>query len=206
MHFVLRTSLKLMGLWRTAFEKLLRVRLVFYFSLDFHSIGGVTQCGAFAFLEIFPTAFFIRMAISRLTSVDLVTIFLNSKYLLVQIHAFKKRSCCSGTSGGRENCVWVIYGVCTFSGRKVDWGLLGFGLRIIDFRRLNFHTRFDAFPLTRIDDALDLLGGAQVLSTLDQTSAFWSIELHPEEAGMQAIAGLFSGTAGGGGIRTNSTK
>jgi hypothetical protein len=47
----------------------------------------------------------------------------------------------------------------------------------VDMRRANLHTRFDAFPLTRIDDSLDMLGRAKYMSTLDNSSAFWSILL-----------------------------
>ena len=43
------------------------------------------------------------------------------------------------------------------------------------------HTaRFGAFPLARIDDSLDMLGKAKHMSTLDNSSAFWSILLHPD--------------------------
>ena len=50
----------------------------------------------------------------------------------------------------------------------------------IDLRKCNLHTRFDVFPLARIDDSLDMLGKAQYMSTLDNSSAFWSILLHPD--------------------------
>ena len=50
----------------------------------------------------------------------------------------------------------------------------------IDLRKCNLHTRFDAFPLARIDDSLDMLGKAKYMSTLDNSSAFWSIMLHPD--------------------------
>ena len=50
----------------------------------------------------------------------------------------------------------------------------------IDLRKCNRHTRFDAFPLARIDDSLDMLGKAKYMSTLDNSSAFWSIMLHPD--------------------------
>ena len=51
----------------------------------------------------------------------------------------------------------------------------------IDFRKLNANTKFDAWPLARIDEALDMLGKAKVISTLDQKSAFWSIAMHNED-------------------------
>ena len=51
----------------------------------------------------------------------------------------------------------------------------------VDLRRVNMATRFDCFPLARIDESLDALGGAKYMSTLDNSSAFWSILLHPED-------------------------
>ena len=57
----------------------------------------------------------------------------------------------------------------------------------IDMRRANEHTRFDAFPLARIDDSLDMLGKAQYMSTLDNSSAFWSILLHPDAKPLTAF-------------------
>jgi len=51
----------------------------------------------------------------------------------------------------------------------------------VDLRKVNMATRFDCFPLARIDESLDALGGAKYLSTLDNSSAFWSILLHPED-------------------------
>jgi hypothetical protein len=56
-----------------------------------------------------------------------------------------------------------------------------------DMRMANSYTRFDAFPLTRIDEALDVLGKATHMSTLDNSSAFWSILLHPEARELTAF-------------------
>ena len=49
----------------------------------------------------------------------------------------------------------------------------------VDYRRLIEVTKSDTFPLPRIDDLLDQLGGARFFSTLDLASGFWQIGVHP---------------------------
>ena len=50
----------------------------------------------------------------------------------------------------------------------------------VDYRRLNKVTRKDVYPLPRIDDILDTLGGTRYFSSLDLCSGYWQIELDPE--------------------------
>jgi hypothetical protein len=50
----------------------------------------------------------------------------------------------------------------------------------IDFRKLNGITKKDAYPLPRIDDMLEKLGGAKYFSSLDLTSGFWQVPLDEE--------------------------
>ena len=68
---------------------------------------------------------------------------------------------------------------------------------VIDYRRLNSITKKDSYPLPRIDDTLDRLGGAQYFSAMDLISGYWQIDLPPEDQEKCAIItekGLFQPT------------
>ena len=47
----------------------------------------------------------------------------------------------------------------------------------VDYRRLNSVTEDVAYPLPRIDEALDCLGNSEWFSTLDLASGYWQVEL-----------------------------
>ena len=47
----------------------------------------------------------------------------------------------------------------------------------VDYRRVNDLTVKDAYPLPRIDETIDALGGAKFFSTLDLLSGYWQIEI-----------------------------
>ena len=50
----------------------------------------------------------------------------------------------------------------------------------VDYRKLNSLTQKDAYNLPRIDDILDQIGGSRFRSTLDLTTGYWQIPMHPE--------------------------
>ncbi len=50
----------------------------------------------------------------------------------------------------------------------------------VDYRRLNGVTCFDAYPLPRIDETLEALGGASWFTTIDLLSGYWQVRLTPE--------------------------
>lgn len=66
----------------------------------------------------------------------------------------------------------------------------------IDFRCLNEVTLLDAYPTTHIDNLLDKIPGAQVLSTLDLTNGYWQIPIAPSDKQKTAFAtsGLYQFT------------
>ena len=51
----------------------------------------------------------------------------------------------------------------------------------VDYRRLNKITVKDNYPLPRMQDILDMLGGSKYYSTMDLQTAFWSIPIREED-------------------------
>ena len=51
----------------------------------------------------------------------------------------------------------------------------------VDYHRLNAKTRKDAFPLPRIKESLDALGGARYFSAIDLASAYNQLVVHPDD-------------------------
>ena len=61
-------------------------------------------------------------------------------------------------------------------------------LRIcIDYRKLNSKTIPDAYPLPRIEEALDALGNASIFTTLDLTSGYWQVEMDEKDKAKTAF-------------------
>jgi len=51
----------------------------------------------------------------------------------------------------------------------------------MDYCLLNAKARRDAYPLPRIDEILDVLGGAKYFSTMDLASAYNQVEVNPAD-------------------------
>ena len=49
----------------------------------------------------------------------------------------------------------------------------------VDLRAVNSATRPVAYPLPRVDEALDGLSGARLFTTLDMTAGYWQVEIAP---------------------------
>ncbi|CAM5155407.1 unnamed protein product, partial [Natator depressus] len=58
----------------------------------------------------------------------------------------------------------------------------------IDFRRVNAISKFDAYPMPRVDELLDRLGEACYITTLDLTKGYWQIPLDPRSKEKTAFA------------------
>ena len=52
----------------------------------------------------------------------------------------------------------------------------------IDYRNVNHLTKFDTYPLPRIDDCIDALNGSSWFSTIDLRCGFWQVAQHPDDA------------------------
>ena len=64
----------------------------------------------------------------------------------------------------------------------------------IDFRRLNDCTKKDAYPLPRIEECLECLGGNRFFHTMDLASGYWQVAVHPDDCEKTAFItpqGLF---------------
>lgn len=63
-----------------------------------------------------------------------------------------------------------------------------------DFRQLNNVSKFDAYPMPRVDELIERLGKAKYLTTLDLTKGYWQIPLSQESKEKTAFStprGLF---------------
>ena len=58
----------------------------------------------------------------------------------------------------------------------------------IDYREVNNVTKKDAYPLPRVDDTLDALGGAKYFTTLDLQSGYWQVTLEENSKEITAFS------------------
>jgi len=49
-----------------------------------------------------------------------------------------------------------------------------------DFRQLNAISKFDAYPMPRVDELIERLGKSRFITTLDLTKGYWQVPLAPE--------------------------
>jgi hypothetical protein len=66
----------------------------------------------------------------------------------------------------------------------------GQGLRIVqDFRELNRHCHIDKYSMKEINECIAEIGraGSTIFTTLDLTSGFWQMPLHPDDANTTAF-------------------
>ena len=61
----------------------------------------------------------------------------------------------------------------------------------VDYRKLNDITTKDAFPMPRIDDAIDAMRGANYFTTLDLASGYWQVRLDDDAQEKAAFATSF---------------
>ena len=67
----------------------------------------------------------------------------------------------------------------------------------VDYRRLNSLSKMDAYPIPRVDDLIDRVGGAPYITTLDLTKGYWQVPVAQEDQEKTAFAtpwGLFQFT------------
>ena len=67
----------------------------------------------------------------------------------------------------------------------------------VDYRRLNSVSKHDAYPMPRIDDIIDRVGGAKYISALDLTRGYWQVPMSAADRHKTAFTtpmGLFQFT------------
>lgn len=64
----------------------------------------------------------------------------------------------------------------------------------MDYRKVNSVTKFDAYPMPRIEEVLESIGSAKVISTLDLAKGYWQIPLSEdakEKTAFITLSGLY---------------
>ncbi|KAM8939633.1 isocitrate dehydrogenase [NAD] subunit beta, mitochondrial [Pelodytes ibericus] len=63
-----------------------------------------------------------------------------------------------------------------------------------DFRKLNEHSKFDAYPMPRVDELIEKLAQARFLSVLDLTKGYWQTKSAKEKTAFVTPEGLYQYT------------
>ena len=61
----------------------------------------------------------------------------------------------------------------------------------VDYRRLNSHTKADAYPMPRVDDLIDQVAGSPYITTLDLTKGYWQVPVAKEDCEKTAFTTPF---------------
>ena len=67
----------------------------------------------------------------------------------------------------------------------------------VDYRRLNSHSKMDAYPIPRVDDLIDRVSRAPYITTLDLTKGYWQVPVAVDDREKTAFTtpfGLFQFT------------
>ena len=51
----------------------------------------------------------------------------------------------------------------------------------VDYRRLNAVSESDAYPMPRVDDLINRLGGVGYITTMDLTCGYWQVPVSPDD-------------------------
>ena len=51
----------------------------------------------------------------------------------------------------------------------------------IDYRQLDQITKFDAYPMPKIEELLDQIGNAKFITILDLATGYWQVPMNPED-------------------------
>ena len=61
----------------------------------------------------------------------------------------------------------------------------------VDYRKLNHVTKPDAYPMPRLDNLIETIGGCQYISCLDLTKRFWQVRIDPKDQEKTAFCSPF---------------
>ena len=62
----------------------------------------------------------------------------------------------------------------------------------VDYRKLNSRTKFDAYPMPRIDDLLDAIGQSPYLTTIDLMRGYWQVPMSKDDREKMAFSSPYN--------------